>query len=104
MERRMGLIKEVYEHGSVARRRRASELLTAAGLAGTVLLAGRSRAGAAASGIALLTGSALQRFGVFEAGVESTRDPRYTVVPQRERLDAAEHGSPVGDGVGHPAR
>jgi hypothetical protein len=104
MERRMGLIREVYEHGTVAQRRRASELLTAAGLAGTVLVAGRSRAGAAASGIALLTGSALQRFGVFEAGVESTKDPRYTVVPQRERLDAAEHGSPVGDGVGRPAR
>jgi hypothetical protein len=104
MERRMGLIREVYEHGTVARRRRASELLTAAGLAGTVLLAGRSRAGAAASGIALLTGSALQRFGVFEAGVESTKDPRYTVVPQRERLDAAERRSPVEDGVARPAR
>jgi hypothetical protein len=100
----MGLIREVYEHGTVARRRRASELLTAAGLAGTVLAAGRSRIGAAASGLALLAGSALQRFGVFEAGVESTRDPRYTVVPQRERLDAAERGSPVGDGVGRPAR
>jgi hypothetical protein len=88
----------------VAHRRRASELLTAAGLAGTVLVAGRSRAGAVASGIALLTGSAFQRFGVFEAGVESTKDPRYTVVPQRERLDAAERGSLVGDGIGGPAR
>src|SRR3954454_11412596 len=104
MDRRMGLIREVYEHGTVAHRRRASEVLTAAGLAGTVLLAGRSRAGAAASGIALLAGSALQRCGVFEAGVESTKDPRYTVVPQRERLDAAQRGSPAGDGVGRPAR
>jgi hypothetical protein len=25
---------------------------------------------------------------VFEAGVESTRDPKYVVVPQRERLNA----------------
>jgi len=41
----------------------------------------------AASGAALLAGSALQRFGVFEAGVESTRDPKYVVVPQRERLN-----------------
>jgi hypothetical protein len=40
------------------------------------------------SGLALLAGSALQRFGVFAAGVESTRDPKYVVVPQRERLDA----------------
>jgi formate-dependent nitrite reductase membrane component NrfD len=89
MEQRMGLIGEVYHSGTVGRRRRAAELLTVAGLAGTVLLAGRSRAGAAASGIALVCGSAFQRFGVFEAGVASTKDPRYTVVPQRERLDAA---------------
>jgi hypothetical protein len=89
MEQRMGLIREVYHQGAAGRRRRAAELLTVAGLAGTVLAAGRSRAGAAASGIALLTGSALQRFGIFEAGVASTKDPRYTVVPQRARLDAA---------------
>jgi formate-dependent nitrite reductase membrane component NrfD len=88
MERRMGLVGEAYEHGRAGRLRRAAELLTAAGLAGTVLVAGRSRAGAAASGLALLAGSALQRFGVFEAGVASTKDPRYVVVPQRERLDA----------------
>jgi hypothetical protein len=89
MERRMGLIREVYHEGAAGRRRRGAELLTIAGLAGTVLTARRSRAGAAASGLALLTGSALQRFGVYEAGVASTKDPKYTVVPQRERLDAA---------------
>jgi hypothetical protein len=94
MEQRMGLIGEVYHHGRVARLRRGAEVLTVAGLAGTVLLAGRSRAGAAASGLALMAGSALQRFGVFEAGVESTKDPRYTVVPQRERLDAAARDRP----------
>jgi formate-dependent nitrite reductase membrane component NrfD len=98
MEQRMGLIGEVYHHGTVARLRRGAEVLTVAGLAGTVLLAGRSRAGAAASGLALLTGSALQRFGVFEAGVESTKDPRYTVLPQRERLDAAARGQAVAGG------
>jgi hypothetical protein len=86
MEHRMGLVREVYQQGRAARLRRASEVLTAAGLAGTVLLAHRGRAGAAASGLALLAGSALQRFGVFHAGVESTKDPRYVVVPQRQRL------------------
>ena len=30
------------------------------------------------------------RFGVFEAGQQSARDPKYTVVPQRERLDRGE--------------
>jgi hypothetical protein len=54
-----------------------------------VLVAGRSRAGAAASGLALLAGSACQRFRVYEAGVVSTKDPKYVVVPQRERLAGA---------------
>jgi hypothetical protein len=36
--------------------------------------------------VALLAGSACLRFGVFDAGQASARDPRYTVVPQRERL------------------
>ena len=88
MESRMGLIKEAYHHGHVARLGHGAEWLTVAGLAGTVLLAGRSRAGAAASGLALLAGSAFQRFRVFEAGVVSTKDPKYVVVPQRERLEA----------------
>ncbi|MCW2616830.1 MAG: Polysulfide reductase, NrfD, partial [Frankiales bacterium] len=38
------------------------------------------------SGAALLAGTACLRFGVFEAGQASARDPKYTVVPQRERL------------------
>ncbi|WP_145982792.1 MULTISPECIES: NrfD/PsrC family molybdoenzyme membrane anchor subunit [unclassified Pseudonocardia] len=86
MERRMGIIREAYEHGHAGRLRKASEACTAAGLAGTLLLGRRSRAGAAASGLALLAGSLLQRLSVFEAGVETTKDPRYVVVPQRERL------------------
>lgn len=88
MEQRMGLIREAYEHGQAGRLGRAAEVLNVAGLLGTVFLAGRSRAGAAASGLALLAGSALQRFRVFDAGVETTKDPKYIVVPQRERLEA----------------
>ena len=68
-----------------------AEVLTAAGLAGAVL-AGRSRAAAAVSGAALLTASALTRFGVFEAGRASARDPKYTVGPQRERLRQRQVG------------
>jgi hypothetical protein len=47
------------------------------------------------SGAALLAGSALQRFGVFEAGIASSRDPRYVVEPQRERLRAGGHDTPA---------
>jgi hypothetical protein len=38
------------------------------------------------SGASLLAGSALTRFGIFEAGRASTPDPKYVVVPQRARL------------------
>jgi formate-dependent nitrite reductase membrane component NrfD len=86
MVSRLGLVGEAYTTGRAHRLRTWSERLTLAGAVGAVTVARRSRVGAVASGLALLAGSALQRFGVFEAGVESTKDPRYTVVPQRERL------------------
>lgn len=87
MEQRLGLVAEAYTTGRAHRLRQWAEYLTIGGAVGTVAAA-RSRPAAVVSGAALLTGSALQRFGVFYAGVESTRDPKYVVVPQRERLDA----------------
>ena len=56
------------------------------------LAARRSRIVSALSGAALLGGSLATRFGVYEAGVTSAKDPKYTVVPQRERLDASRPG------------
>jgi formate-dependent nitrite reductase membrane component NrfD len=91
MESSMGIAVEPLQRGRAGRLMRASKLLTAAGAAGS-LVAGRSRAAGVVSGAALLAGSVCTRFGVFEAGQESARDPRYTVAPQRERLDA---GRPV---------
>ncbi|WP_422749934.1 NrfD/PsrC family molybdoenzyme membrane anchor subunit [Mycobacterium sp. WMMD1722] len=87
MEHRIGLAGEAYTTGRPHRLRQASELLTVAGAVGAVVSGGR-RWAVAASGAALLAGSALQRFGIFEAGVASTKDPKYVVVPQRERLNA----------------
>jgi hypothetical protein len=66
--------------------RTARALTTTGAVAG--LGARRSRVLAILSGGALLAGSVCTRFGVFEAGQESARDPRFTVVPQRERLAA----------------
>ena len=63
-----------------------SERLSVIGGAG-VLLGGRRRWVAAASGLALMASSALTRWGVFWAGKESVKDPRYTVIPQRNRLE-----------------
>ncbi|MGE2832720.1 NrfD/PsrC family molybdoenzyme membrane anchor subunit [Mycobacterium sp. SMC-4] len=89
MERRLGLVGEAYTTGRPHLLRQLSEILTVGGAVGAVV-AGSRRWAIAASGAALLAGSALQRFGVFEAGVASTKDPKYVVVPQRERLNAAQ--------------
>jgi hypothetical protein len=86
MERRLGeLLSEPYRTGDARRLTRAARALTAGGGAAMALV-GRRRAGAAAAGALLLAGSACQRWAVFKAGVESARDPKYTVVPQRARL------------------
>ncbi|MGH4025670.1 MAG: NrfD/PsrC family molybdoenzyme membrane anchor subunit [Pseudonocardiaceae bacterium] len=88
MEERLGLVREAYTTGKARGLRKWAERLTAAGLLGTATAARRSRGVSMISGIALLTGSLLQRLAIFDAGVESTRDPRYVVVPQRQRLDS----------------
>jgi hypothetical protein len=87
MLRRLGETGEPYQTGRAGSLLDAAELLSGAGLAGA-LLGGRNRAVTAISGAALLTASALTRFGVFEAGQASARDPKYVVRPQRERLAA----------------
>jgi hypothetical protein len=36
-------------------------------------------------GASLMAASAMTRFGIFEAGMASARDPKYTIVPRRRR-------------------
>ncbi|MFD4970568.1 NrfD/PsrC family molybdoenzyme membrane anchor subunit [Streptomyces sp. NPDC058424] len=89
MKSRMGLAAEPFEQGTANRLLRAAESLTAGGAALAAVTGRlRGRGPAVAAGVALLAGSAALRFGVFHAGVASAEDPRYTVVPQRERLRA----------------
>jgi len=85
LQRRVGIVAETYHRGRAGALMRAAEALTLAGLAGASAAGRRSRPAAALSGAALLAASACARFGIFEAGRASTRDPKYTVVPQRER-------------------
>jgi formate-dependent nitrite reductase membrane component NrfD len=85
MERRLGMVAGALHDGTAGRRLKAAKALTAAGALGAATIARRGRAGAALSGAALLAGSALTRFGLFEGGMASARDPRYTVEPQRAR-------------------
>lgn len=96
MERRLGMVAEALHQGTAGRRLKAAKALTALGALGAATLGRRSRAAAAASGMALVAGSALTRFGLFAAGVASAKDPRYTVEPQRARLNARQSGQPLG--------
>ena len=75
-----------------------SEALAFAGGIGA-LLGGRHRAVAAAAGLALLSASALTRFGVFEAGIRSAKDPRYTIGPQKRRLAARRAAGITDDSI-----
>jgi len=94
MERAMGLSAEPLHQGRPGQLMRASKTLTAAGAVGAAV-SGRSRLLSAVSGAALIIGSACTRFGVFEAGQESARDPKYVVVPQRERIAAGHAAGPA---------
>jgi hypothetical protein len=85
--RGLGLLGEPYRTGRAGRMLRLARVAGAAGVVGAVL-GRRSRVVSALSGVALLASSVATRFGVYEAGIASVRDPKYTVVPQRERLDA----------------
>ncbi|OAH16333.1 NrfD/PsrC family molybdoenzyme membrane anchor subunit [Streptomyces jeddahensis] len=96
-ERRLGMIAETYRTGRAGALLKSAELLSASGAALAALRGGRSRAAAAVGGIALLTGSAAVRFGVFAAGIASAEDPAYTVVPQREAKAARQEAEAGGD-------
>lgn len=87
LERRLADVgvDEPLHQGGAGRKLRLAKALTIAGGIGTVLL-GRTRIGAVASGLALAAGSALTRFGIVEAGLESAKDPKYTVTVQKRRL------------------
>jgi formate-dependent nitrite reductase membrane component NrfD len=82
--RRLGETAEPYRQGRPGTAMRIAENLTAVSL-GTALAARRSRLAAVLSGAALVASSALTRRGIFEAGIASARDPKYTIQPQRER-------------------
>lgn len=79
-------IDEPITSGQGAGKLRLAKALAIAGGLGT-LVSGRSRLLAVASGTALTVASALTRMGVVEAGIESAKDPKYTVRVQKGRLE-----------------
>jgi formate-dependent nitrite reductase membrane component NrfD len=99
MHRRMDPVAaEPLHQGRAGTMMRLSEALAVAGGVGT-LLAGRRRGVAVAAGLALVAASALTRFGVFEAGIRSAKDPRYTIEPQKRRLAARRAAGVTDDSI-----
>lgn len=89
VEHRLGLVGEPYTTGRSGQLLKAGRALTAIG-AGLSLFGRRSRLVSAVAGASMFVAGICTRFGVFEAGMVSAKDPKYTVIPQRERLDARE--------------
>jgi hypothetical protein len=99
MHRRMDPVAaEPLHTGRPGQMLRLSEALAVAGGIGT-LLGGRRRSIAVASGLALVAASALTRFGIFEAGIASAKDPRYTIEPQKRRLAARRAAGVTDDSI-----
>src|SRR5699024_3915396 len=89
---------EPLQSGRPGKQLRWARNLASAGGIGAALL-GRNRIAAIASGTALATASALTRSAILHAGIESTKDPRHVVEPQRARLEARRAQGIVDDSI-----
>ena len=88
MQHRLGFVGEVYKKDAAGTFGSISKACTAIG---TALIATRgkgSRVAAVGGGALVLAGELAMRWSVFRAGFQSARDPKYVVVPQRERKNA----------------
>lgn len=92
--------------GEPGRMLRTSRALAAAGGIGTLVASAATARGwrgarliAVGAGAALVAASALNRFGVFRAGMASADDPRYTVEPQKRRLAARRQRGITDDSI-----
>jgi formate-dependent nitrite reductase membrane component NrfD len=94
MEKRLAELGEPYHSGRSGTYSRAARGLTAGGALLCALGARRSRPAAVASAGLLLAGAVCTRFSVFRAGFQSASEPRYTVAPQRRRVEEGRgHGA-----------
>jgi DMSO reductase anchor subunit len=86
MEKRLGMLGEPYHEGEAGRYGHLAKACSLGGAALIGLAGRRSRVAAVTGGALLLAGEAALRWSVFKAGFQSARDPKYTVIPQRERV------------------
>jgi hypothetical protein len=87
MERRLGETGGPFHNGKAGAFARAGKAFTALG-AGLMAVAGRRRSRTLAAAALVVAGSVFERWSVFRAGFQSAEDPKYTVGPQRERLES----------------
>jgi hypothetical protein len=85
MKHRLGLGGEVYGKEASGKLARISQVCGAAGAALLAARGRRSRTAAVAGSTLILAGELALRWSVFRAGFQSARDPKYVVIPQRER-------------------
>jgi hypothetical protein len=88
MRKRLGFVGEVYDKQAAGTLGRVSKLCTGTGAALLAARGRRSRTAAIGGSALVLAGELALRWSVFRAGFQSARDPRYVVVPQRERKAA----------------
>jgi hypothetical protein len=87
METAHGVVSEPYKEGKGGQLLKIARALNIGGAC--LAIAGRrNRPMSALAGMSLVAASVCTRFAVFEAGKHSARDPKYTVVPQRARVNA----------------
>jgi hypothetical protein len=91
MEHRLGeLLSEPYHQGEAGRFGKLAKTLSGLGAAVIGFAGRKQRSAAIAGGALILAGAACERWSIFRAGFQSARDPKYTVMPQRERLESLD--------------
>jgi hypothetical protein len=90
MKQRLGEQGEPYAKDKAGVFRRAGALALASGAAIVSGPASRSRPAAVVGGSLVMAGAVLARWSVFRAGFQSAADPKYTVGPQRARIEAGD--------------
>jgi len=89
MEHRLGETGDPYRSGAPRRYGRLGKVLGVSGASAMVLGGRRHRGLTRLGAAAILAGAMCERWSIFSAGPASAADPRFTITPQRERLQAA---------------
>jgi hypothetical protein len=90
MEKRLGEHGEAYKRGAPSQFSHVAEGTIIAGAALMLRRGARSRAAAMLGGALMCTGALSARWSVFKAGFVSAADPKFTIGPQRERIERGE--------------